>query len=223
MNPHRPKNQGTARNLRQQSRVHHIARPTSFSLRSPHHGRATRRTSALFALPYPENSVTFLRHQYQGPATTAPHAVQRMPSICAVSSHYFALKPHIRALLICTHIRAKLVTQGSDCATEEPLPLDGGRLEPEPYSIRGKRGYCVTGRPVGPLSYLATRGDSCAPNRPLRHYRIARSRRRTQLRTQQNVTETNSFFANSLSGAVWPLSAPSTPLPWLLVEFIGES
>ena len=152
-----------------------------------HPGGTTSPIPNPFAPPYPEKTVTFLRHSFPGAAPSNPTHVPPLPHVCAISPHQSAPIPRFSPpLLKYTHIRATL-------AHARDRPRGPEILPPSEVGPQASCRSVETGH--RPLSYYATRRDISVPMCTLRHYRIAHDRRHSQLEVAQNVAERDRFPA----------------------------
>ena len=194
--------------LRPSPRVHHTAWPMSFGRPNAHPGPIRAR--------YPEKSVTFPRHPCYSAAPTQAHTC---PSTSPRLRHFsppIRPNPATRTCNIRTFVLSSL-TRGTDPAARNPYPHRRGIPCGCPASPVGAlwQRRDTAGRPFRPLSCSATRRDTYVPNCPRRHYRIERDRRHSQLRTQQNVTESNTF---RLPAKPVPVKACPEPAEWTCPE-----
>ncbi len=149
-----------------------------------------------FAPQHPEKTVTFLRRPCSSPATQTSY---RRPT---TGPRLRSLSPPIRPnptispppLAIYAHTCYHRPREGQTPRPGIPTPI-------RDYAPGIRRG--VDDRPLAPtrsLSSSATRRDTCVQKCHAGHYRLAQDRRRSQLRTQQNVAEMSRFHLPTFAG-----------------------
>ena len=208
-------------------------RPAAVALRSPYCLANVPRTPQRTPRPptpgpirpqHPEKTVTFPLRPCLGPDPPLTHA---RPTSSPRLRHFFPpirpdpanspplLKyPHIRAIIAHARDRPRCpeslqYRRGIPCGCPASLV---GALRPL-WAPCGSED--TAGRPFRPLSCSATRRDTNVPNCPRRHYRIARDRRRSQLRIQQSATESNRFRPPAKPV---PVKACPEPAEWACPE-----
>ena len=134
------------------------------------------------------------------PAPSNPRHVPSLPHACAISPHQSAPTPQFSPpLLKITHNCTILAHARNRPRGTETLPPSGIRPQASVgASLVGVRRGSV------PLYYSVTRCHFCDTEKRTGHYRIERDRRRSQLRTAQNVAESNRFRLTAFAGVtVW--------------------
>ncbi len=152
------------------------------------------------------------------PTISPPSTPKTVSPSCAARSRHYSTHPHTRPTmsprlrhfspsirpdpafspgpLTPTYICAIIA-----CARDRPRRRES--LPPMGIMPQASVGASETGLrpPTRTLSCSATRGDTCAQKSPARRYSLARDRRHSQLRTQQNVAESSRFRFRALAGA----------------------